>query len=49
MSESKRYLVAPVEEIPVGERKIVDLDGISVGVFNRSGFNSPKLASYLQF
>ena len=37
MSESKRYLVAPVEEIPVGERKIVDLDGISVGVFNVKG------------
>ena len=32
-----RYVVAEVGEIPPGGRKIVDLDGISVGVFHING------------
>lgn len=32
-----RYVVASVEEIPPGERKIVDLAGRSIGVFNVNG------------
>lgn len=32
-----RYVVATVEEIPPGDRKIVDVGGRSVGVFNLSG------------
>ena len=32
-----RYVVAEVNEIPPGGRKIVDLDGISVGVFHVNG------------
>jgi 3-phenylpropionate/trans-cinnamate dioxygenase ferredoxin subunit len=32
-----KYVVASVDEIPPGERKIVDLDGRSVGVFNVGG------------
>ena len=32
-----KYVVATVEEIPPGERKIVDLGGRSVGVFNVQG------------
>jgi nitrite reductase/ring-hydroxylating ferredoxin subunit len=32
-----RYLIAAVDEIPPGERKIVDVAGISVGVFNVNG------------
>ncbi len=34
---SSRYVVAEVDEIPPGGRKIVDLDGISVGVFYVNG------------
>ena len=32
-----RYVVAPVEEIPPGERKIVEIAGRSIGVFNVNG------------
>ena len=32
-----RYVVGTVDEIPPGERKIVTLDGRSVGVFNLGG------------
>jgi 3-phenylpropionate/trans-cinnamate dioxygenase ferredoxin subunit len=32
-----KYVVGTVEEIPPGSRKIVDLDGRSVGVFNVGG------------
>ena len=32
-----KYIVGTVDEIPPGERKIVDLDGRSVGVFNVGG------------
>ena len=32
-----RYVVAEANEIPPGGRKIVDLDGISVGVFHING------------
>jgi nitrite reductase/ring-hydroxylating ferredoxin subunit len=32
-----RYVVGTVDEIPPGARKIVDLDGRSVGVFNIGG------------
>jgi nitrite reductase/ring-hydroxylating ferredoxin subunit len=34
---SSRYVVAEVDEIPPGGRKLVDLDGISVGVFYVNG------------
>ena len=37
MSRRKRYPVAPVNEIPIGYRKFVDLDGISAAVFNVNG------------
>lgn len=33
----KRVTVARVEEIPDGERKLVNVDGISIGVFNVNG------------
>jgi len=32
-----KYVVASVDEIPPGERKIVDVDGRSIGVFNVGG------------
>ena len=32
-----RYIVASVDEIPPGERKIVDIAGRSIGVFNVNG------------
>jgi nitrite reductase/ring-hydroxylating ferredoxin subunit len=32
-----RYPVAPVEEIPVGGRKIVEVAGRSIGIFNVDG------------
>ena len=32
-----RYIVATVEEIPPGERKIVEVAGRSIGVFNLDG------------
>lgn len=32
-----RYIVAPVAEIPPGERKIVEIAGRSIGVFNVDG------------
>jgi 3-phenylpropionate/trans-cinnamate dioxygenase ferredoxin subunit len=34
---AKKYVVAKVGEIPEGGRKLVDIDGISVGVFNIAG------------
>jgi 3-phenylpropionate/trans-cinnamate dioxygenase ferredoxin subunit len=33
----KRYVVCPVADLPPGERRIVDLGGRSVGVFNIGG------------
>jgi nitrite reductase (NADH) small subunit len=33
----KRYVVCPAAELPPGERRIADLDGRSVGVFNVNG------------
>lgn len=33
----KRYVVAPLSEMPPGTRRIVQLDGRSVGVFNIRG------------
>lgn len=32
-----KHVVAKVDEIPLGERKIVELDGRSIGVFNVQG------------
>ena len=32
-----RYVVAPVEAIPPGERKVVEIAGRSIGVFNVNG------------
>jgi nitrite reductase/ring-hydroxylating ferredoxin subunit len=32
-----KYVVGTVDEIPPGERKIVDVDGRSIGVFNVGG------------
>jgi nitrite reductase/ring-hydroxylating ferredoxin subunit len=32
-----RYEVCPVEELSDGERKIVEVDGLSIGVFNVDG------------
>jgi 3-phenylpropionate/trans-cinnamate dioxygenase ferredoxin subunit len=32
-----KYVVATVDELPPGERKIVDVGGRSIGVFNRNG------------
>ena len=32
-----KYVVATVDEIPPGSRKIVDVDGRSIGVFNVGG------------
>ena len=32
-----KYVIAPVSEIPPGERKIVDVGGRSLGVFNING------------
>ncbi|MCZ6632696.1 MAG: Rieske (2Fe-2S) protein [bacterium] len=32
-----KHVVAPVKEIPPGERKIVELEGRSIGVFNVNG------------
>ena len=37
MRGPKRYPIAPVSEIPNGQRKFVDLDGISAAVFNVNG------------
>lgn len=34
MSERRRVTVCPVEELPPGERVIVEVDGLSIGVFN---------------
>jgi len=33
----RRHIVARVEEIPPGSRKLVDLEGRSIGVFNVGG------------
>src|SRR4051794_29597048 len=35
--EMARYVVATVEEIPPGQRKIVEVAGRSIGIFNVSG------------
>lgn len=32
-----RYEVCPVDELSAGERKIVEVDGLSIGVFNIDG------------
>jgi nitrite reductase/ring-hydroxylating ferredoxin subunit len=36
-AETRRYVVATVDEIQPGERKIVEVDGRSIGVFNVGG------------
>lgn len=33
----RKYVVAAIDEIPAGERKIVEVGGVSVGVFNLNG------------
>jgi nitrite reductase (NADH) small subunit len=35
--EYKDVLVAPVDEIPEGERKIIEVEGLSIGVFHHKG------------
>lgn len=37
MADSKKHKVAPVEEVPVGERKIIEVESRSIGVFNVNG------------
>lgn len=32
-----RYVVCPAAELPPGERRIVDVEGLSIGVFNVDG------------
>ena len=34
---ARKILVGPVEELPMGARKIVDAGGIAIGVFNVAG------------
>ena len=36
-SATKRHVVAHVSEIPAGKRKIVTIDGRSIGIFNVNG------------
>ena len=33
----KKYIVGPVSELPVGSRKIIEVDGRTIGVFNANG------------
>lgn len=37
MSDKKRFVVGPVEEIPPGSRKIIKVSGREIGVFNVDG------------
>lgn len=37
MAKSKKVPVAQIDEMPVGSRKIVDIEGRSVGLFNVHG------------
>ena len=40
MTERRRtskYIVGAADEIPPGQRKIVDVDGVSIGIFNVKG------------
>jgi nitrite reductase/ring-hydroxylating ferredoxin subunit len=37
LKNSKKYLVATVDEIPPGHRKIVNITGKSIGIFNING------------
>lgn len=34
MSDGEPHVVCPVDELPPGERRIVEIDGRSIGVFN---------------
>ena len=34
---SKKHIVAAVHEIPVGQRKIIEINGRSIGIFNIAG------------
>lgn len=34
---SSRHVICPVDDFPPGERRIVDVDGLSIGVFNLDG------------
>ncbi|HEX5415466.1 MAG TPA: Rieske 2Fe-2S domain-containing protein [Chloroflexota bacterium] len=34
---AKEHIVARVEEIPVGAKRIVNLDGVEIGIFNVKG------------
>ncbi len=33
----KKHIVGPVSELPVGSRKIIEVDGRTIGVFNANG------------
>jgi nitrite reductase (NADH) small subunit len=35
--KEQEWPVAHIDEIPIGERKIVDIDGRSIGIFNVNG------------
>lgn len=35
--EHKELLVSPADEIPEGERKIIEVDGLSIGIFHHKG------------
>jgi nitrite reductase (NADH) small subunit len=37
MADTRRHAVCALEELPPGTRKLVDVDGVSVGVFNVGG------------
>ena len=42
-----RHVVCPVGELPPGERKIVECEGRSIGVFNLNGsFYAVRVKSY---
>jgi len=34
---AKRHVICPVEDLPPGERRIVEIDGRSIGIFNLDG------------
>ena len=36
-SRPKRHVVAPIDELPPGERKIIKISGREIGVFNVNG------------
>ncbi len=37
MSTPRRHVVGPVEDLPPGSRRIIEVDGRSIGVFNVDG------------